>query len=151
MPTQDEIQLDLFDSSNLVVPGAASAGTEDHPSLGAPPPALPPVGNVFRAAMFRRPVRVLQGIADPVRFKVLKLMADGSIFNVKDLAKKLNAHPDTMGKHVKVLRTRGLLVSVRPDDSDGRKQLVQIPEEFRSKDSEGNVVLDFGICVLRLD
>ena len=155
-PSPDLPQAELFDLSGFTAPKkSSSAPRKSVPRQAASnkklKPVVPQPVNALQASLRRRPVRVLQGVADPVRYKVLRLLSEGAIMSVKALAKTLDAHPDTMGKHVKVLRTRGIVVSVKPEKSDGRMQLVQIPEEFRVTDASGRPMLDFGVCVVRFE
>lgn len=97
------------------------------------------------------PLQVLKAVAVPMRYAVLKELADGSYPPVITLAKKLGCHPDLMGRHLKVLQKVGLLVRVDTgEDGDGRAKHYQMPAEFRSKLPDGTRVLDFGSVVLRL-
>lgn len=115
----------------------------------APVPSVPgsekPVRKVAGA------LAVLKAVAVPVRYAVLRELADGSYPPVIDLAKKVDCHPDLMGRHLKLLQKVGLVVRVKmEEDSDGRSKYYQIPAEFRQVLPNGERVLDFGSVVLRL-
>jgi DNA-binding transcriptional ArsR family regulator len=94
-------------------------------------------------------LEVLKAVAVPMRYAVLRVLADGSYPPVVDLAKKVGCNTDLMGRHLKLMQKAGLVVRVR--DSDGRSKYYQIPSQFRSLTPEGGRVLDFGSVVLRLD
>lgn len=118
--------------------------------VSAPPTAVSePVNPPPRVA---GALEVLKAVAVPKRYAVLKELADGSYPAVIQLAKKLGANPDLMGRHLKLLQKAGLVVRVRDgNDSDGRSKYYQIPERFRSVTPDGGRVLDFGSVKLRLD
>lgn len=108
----------------------------------APAPAVRP------PAM--KPLEVLNAITDPMRYAVLRELADGSHPPVITLAKKLGCHPDQMGRHLQRMKKAGLLIRVNPgDEADQRAKYYQIPAAFRSSQPDGTRVLDFGSVVLR--
>lgn len=92
---------------------------------------------------------VLAAVCDPSRFALLQALADGSAQSVADLAVRLQRPPDSMSKHLRVLREARLLRAVTPPDTDGRKQYYEIPSLFRTRDAAGKPLLDFGVVVLR--
>ena len=113
----------------------------------APAPAA--AAPVVRPAM-GSPLEVLNAITDPMRYAVLRELADGSYPPVITLAKKLGCHPDQMGRHLQRMRKAGLLIRVNPgDEADQRAKYYQIPAAFRSSQPDGTRVLDFGSVVLR--
>lgn len=97
------------------------------------------------------PDAVLSAICDPVRQALLRALADGTPQSVNDLAAKLNRPPDGISKHLRVLRDARLIRAVTPGGTDGRKQFHELPALFRSRDSTGKTVLDFGAVLLRLE
>ena len=97
------------------------------------------------------PLLVLKAVADPVRLRVLRALAGGEVLSLIGMAKQLKVHPDTMGKHVKVMRRAGLIRRVKQEDGDGRSKYFYIGSECRPASLDGRRTLDFGSCVLRLD
>jgi biotin operon repressor len=87
-----------------------------------------------------------------MRHAVLQELADGSFPSVMVLAKKLDCHPDMMGRHLQRLKKAGLVIRVNPgEQADQRSKYYQIPAEFRSTLPDGTRVLDFGKVVLRFE
>lgn len=100
-------------------------------------------------AEFADPVRLLEAIADPVRYRALKELAAGAYLSPTELAKSLGVKVDSMSKHMRVLRDRGVVQLVSPEAGDGRVQYYQIPQRFRVTSDAGRPLLDYGVCVLR--
>ncbi len=102
----------------------------------AAPVALPQAGKALE---------LLNAITDPMRYAVLRELADGSYPPVITLAKKLGCHPDQMGRHLQRMKKAGLLNRVNSgDEADQRAKYYQIPAAFRSREPDGKLVLDFG-------
>ncbi|MBL9116099.1 MAG: helix-turn-helix transcriptional regulator [Verrucomicrobiaceae bacterium] len=98
------------------------------------------------------PLAAIMAMADPMRFAVLKELADGSYPPVIQLAKKLGCHPDQMGRHLQRMKKAGLLIRVRPTgDPDMRSKHYQIPSQYRQTLPDGVRVLDYGTVVLRFE
>lgn len=114
------------------------------PDLPAPDPA-PPVP----VAEFPNPVRLLEAIADPVRYEALRTLATGLYLTPLDLSKKVQVSHDNMAKHMRLLKDRGAVQLVRPENADGRAQYYQIPQRFRQTTETGRPLLDYGVCVIR--
>lgn len=94
---------------------------------------------------------VLAAISDPVRVALLGVLADGTARSVNDLAARVRRSPDSVSKHLRVLRTARLIRFVNPAGSDGRMQFHELPALFRSRDTAGKTVLDFGTVLLRVE
>jgi DNA-binding transcriptional ArsR family regulator len=107
-------------------------------------PAEPEVANLLE------PSSVLPAISDPVRHALLCALADGTPRSVNDLAARFKRSPDGISKHLRVLRDARLIRAVTPPGSDGRKQFHELPALFRSRDSAGKTVLDFGAVLVRV-
>lgn len=106
-----------------------------------------PVSRVVGAALV-----VLRAITDPMRHAVFRELADGSFPSVIVLAKRLDCHPDMMGRHLQRLKKAGLVIRVNPgEEADQRSKYYQIPADFRSTQPDGTRVLDFGKVVLRFE
>jgi hypothetical protein len=58
-------------------------------------------------------------------------------------------YPDTMSRHLTVLRSVGAIIAVPSPDGDTRKQHQSVPERFRRTDEAGKPMIDYGVCVLR--
>jgi DNA-binding transcriptional ArsR family regulator len=114
------------------------------PELPPPDPA-PPVP----VAEFPNPVRLLEAIADPVRYEALRTLATGLYLTPLDLSKKVQVSHDNMAKHMRLLKARGAVQLVRPENADGRAQYYQIPQRFRQTTDTGRPLLDYGVCVIR--
>lgn len=98
------------------------------------------------------PLQILRAITNPDRYAILRELADGSYPPVIHLAKKLDCHPDMMGRHLQRMHKVGLLVRVKPaDNADRRSKYYQIPAEFRATLPDGRRILDFGACALIFD
>ena len=125
--------------------------SEDSIPETSAPPAPVQAAPVVRPAT-GTPLVVLNAITDPMRYAVLRELADGSYPPVITLAKRLSCHPDQMGRHLQRMKKAGLLVRVNPgEDSDQRAKYYQIPAAFRSSLPDGTRVLDFGSVVLRFE
>jgi predicted ArsR family transcriptional regulator len=70
------------------------------PYLGRPPRTLPPMG-------------VLDAVADPVRLRVVRHLADGRSATLAELADVAGVHPNTMRAHVAALESAELLESAQ--------------------------------------
>src|SRR5438046_717496 len=88
---------------------------------------------------------VMQALGDPLRWKVLALLADGKPLSVSDLATGTQRDPDLISKHLRVLRDAGAVTVGRDASKDARRQLYAVPERFRVTAG----VIDFGFCLLR--
>lgn len=110
-----------------------------------PPDPAPPVP----VAEFPNPVRLLEAIADPVRYEALRTLATGLYLTPLDLSKKVQVSHDNMAKHMRLLKARGAVQLVRPVNADGRAQYYQIPARFRQTTDAGRPLLDYGVCVIR--
>jgi len=123
-------------------------GVDDAAGMSAelprPDPA-PPVPVVE----FANPVRLLEALADPVRYGALRELAAGAYLSPTELAKRLGVKVDAMSKHMRVLRDRGAVQLVKPENGDGRAQYYQVPTRFRVTTDAGRPLLDYGVCVVR--
>jgi DNA-binding transcriptional ArsR family regulator len=94
---------------------------------------------------------VLSAICDPMRYSLVCALANGAPRSVNDLAAQLGRPPDGISKHLRVLRNARLIRAVTLPGTDGRMQFHELPALFRSRDSTGKTVLDFGAVLLRLE
>jgi len=141
-PDEGEATATVPASGQQAPPGQPEASTRQQPR---------PTGvSTDRTAAAVAPVEVLKTVADPVRYRVLQALAGGEVMSVIGLAKQLKIHPDTMGKHIKVLRRARLNRRVKQEGGDGRNKYFQSAKECRPASTDGKRWLDFGSCVLRL-
>lgn len=90
------------------------------------------------------PVKALAALANPFRWQFVRLMADGSEWSASAVADRFGRDFDGVSKHLRRLRSAGILSSRRGQDR--RTELFFLPSPFRSREGE----LDFGFAVLRL-
>lgn len=114
-------------------------------------PELAPFAAAPDVVSVLEPPAVLSAICDETRCQLLRVLADGAPQSVNDLAAKLGRSADGISKHLRVLRNARLIRMVTPPGSDGRKQFHEMPSVFRTRDSAGRTVLDFGVVLLRVD
>ena len=91
------------------------------------------------------PVRTFGALNNPLRWKMMKVMADGTMLSATDAAKAFGRDIDGVIKHLRILRDAGL-VSTQYGEQDRRFILYYIPQASRPQPG----VLDFGFCVLYL-
>ncbi|MBE2215876.1 MAG: helix-turn-helix transcriptional regulator [Opitutaceae bacterium] len=108
------------------------------------------IGGAPEVASLLEPAAVLAALCDPVRYSILRALADSEPVSVRDLAKRVGRAPDAVAKHLRVLRGARLVRLVSVPGADGRCQFHELPALFRARDGAGRPVLDFGAVVLRL-
>jgi len=95
------------------------------------------------------PVRYLTLWVNPIRWRLMRMMANGKMLSASQASDALGRHQlhqlDSLIKHLQVLRDAGLVNSKR-NEQDRRSQLYYIPEVWRTEPD----VLDFGFCILDL-
>jgi len=75
--------------------------------------------------------RTLSALADPTRRRVVELLRRQPR-RAGELADAFGVSPPAMSRHLRVLRTRGLVEEVREEQSDARCRVYQLrPEPFR--------------------
>ena len=145
---QEQPEVSARQQPRPTVVTTASTPLEPRPTVSSVASPRPAVVTAMPATV--DPVVVLKAVADPVRYKVLQALAGGEVLSVIALAKQLNVHPDTMGKHIKSLRRAQILRRVSQQDGDGRSKYLQLAKGCVRGMEDGRRVLDFGSCVLRL-
>jgi hypothetical protein len=99
------------------------------------PPAEPPKLN---------PVAVLSALGSEIRWPIIKMLADGRVMSVGQIAAALGRDIDGIGRQMKVMFNAGV---VETDFGQDRRQTVyQIPAVRRQVPG----VLDYGFCVIDL-
>ena len=86
--------------------------------------------------------KLCRAIANPVRWKIIRELCRGEPLPVQEVARRLDANPEIISKHLGVLRAQGLAEYCYGS-------LNRIPAALRPQ--PGANVLDLGHCVIRLD
>ena len=113
--------------------------SDSNPILPASQPPAPPV-----EPPKLEPVAVLSALGSEVRWPIIKMLADGRVMSVGQIAAALGRDIDGIGRQMKVMFAAGV---VEADLGKDRRQIVyQIPAASRQVAG----VLDFGFCVIDL-
>jgi DNA-binding transcriptional ArsR family regulator len=89
-------------------------------------------------------------LADPVRQRILELLADGKPHTASGTARHVRRRLDAALKHLIALREAGVALT-QPDPVDSRRQLYTLAPQFPVHRSEtGRVEVDLGCCLVRL-
>jgi hypothetical protein len=91
-----------------------------------------------RAAFF-------SALGNPLRWQMVKMLADGSALSASQFASALKRDFDGVSKHLRILREAGVLAWRAGEDR--RLALYHIPEAARRVDG----ALDYGFCVIRAE
>ena len=96
--------------------------------------------------------RTIAAVAHPTRRAILFHLADGqprAVATVATVAAAVGTMDILAGKHLILLRKVGLIETVPPPDSDGRKSYYRLRDGFLANDAAGRIVLDLGPVALR--
>lgn len=88
--------------------------------------------------------KVLAALGNKLRWQMFRMLADGTAMHSAEVAREFKRDFDGISKHLRILRSAGLLRSHRA--SDRRVTAYFIPAEFRRQAGE----IDLGFCLLRL-
>ncbi len=89
-------------------------------------------------------------LADPVRRRILELVADGKPHTASGAASHVRRRLDAALKHLIALREAGV-VTTQPDPVDSRRQLYTLASHIPVRRPEsGRVEVDFDCCLVRL-
>ncbi len=89
-------------------------------------------------------------LADPVRRRILELLADGQPHTASGCAKQVSRRLDAALKHLIALRNAGV-VTTQADPVDSRRQLYTlVPTIPVQRTAAGRVEIDFDCCLVRL-
>ena len=89
---------------------------------------------------------VCYALGNDVRWKIIKLLADGRPRAVQQIASALRRHPNAVGKHLQLMASSGVIVS--QPGIDRRYVVYQVPEIFRNKQEP--TLLKFGGASVRV-
>lgn len=117
-------------------------------------PSMPkrsrPPAHATDPAAARRDV-VFAALADPLRRRLLEQLADGKPRTASACARHLAKRLQATIKHLVQLRDAAL-VEMSPDPADSRRQLYTLSPQVQVRRSDaGDIEMDFGCCVLRLE
>jgi DNA-binding transcriptional ArsR family regulator len=119
------------------------------PGTSAPTPeSLLATPAVVAISTLLAPMAVLQAVADPTRWGIVRELSAGQPLPVRELAERLRRDPDVVSRHLSMMLDAGV-VTVRQDSSDGRKRLYTIPEPCQRSTEAGQRMVDYGSCLLR--
>ncbi len=90
------------------------------------------------------PRKVLSALGNELRWEMLKLLADGSALHAAAVARHFDRDFDGISKHLRILRSAGVLKSKR--SKDRRVEQYYVPNEFRQVHGQ----IDLGFCLFRL-
>jgi DNA-binding transcriptional ArsR family regulator len=93
------------------------------------------------------PVAVMLALGNPVRWAVLRKLAQDGPQSVNDLAAMSGLGQDSTSRHMTLLYEVGAVVAVAPPDGDGRKQFYAIPPGCLRDGAAGKEV-DYGADLL---
>lgn len=92
---------------------------------------------------------VFAALGDPVRRRILQVLADGKPRTATDLKGSARRRLDATLKHLVALRAGGLVVT-QANPVDGRRQLYTLsPHVTVMRNAAGGIEMDFGLCVVR--
>jgi biotin operon repressor len=86
--------------------------------------------------------RLMTAIGHPMRWAILKVLADGTGYGVPDLAPLIKCSNSNITKHLQILKNCGIVFR-------GRGNLYYIVGQYNP--NPGAHLLEFGHCILRLD
>lgn len=90
------------------------------------------------------PNKVLSALGNALRWEMVKLLADGSALHAAAVARHFDRDFDGISKHLRILRSAGVLKSQRSQDR--RVEQYYVPNDFRQIHGQ----IDLGFCLLRL-
>jgi DNA-binding transcriptional ArsR family regulator len=113
--------------------------SDNAPDLMNPPPPKP-----VPALPKIDPVRLHAALGHPLRYAIVKVLADGRCQSAQQLTAHFQGIYETVNKHCRILRDAGA-ISLRAG-GDGRYRWYEIPPAARVAPG----VLDYGVCVVRV-
>jgi predicted transcriptional regulator len=90
-------------------------------------------------------IAVFEALGSKVRWPIIQLLADGKPRTATDVAAVLGRDFDGVSKHLRLLRTIGLVDWCVGQDR--RLLFFSIPEKYRRQPG----LLDYGVCTVRLE
>lgn len=93
--------------------------------------------------------KLMWALGDPLRWKVIRELADGSALTVLDLARRLKRDANLVSKHMRPLRESGAVTIREVPGEDRRKSHYEVPAWTREGAAPGVKLVDYGCCLLR--
>lgn len=90
------------------------------------------------------PKKVLSALGNELRWEMVKLLASGSALHAAAVARHFHRDFDGISKHLRILRSAGVLRSRRSDDR--RVEQYFLPNDYRQIPGQ----IDLGFCLLRV-
>lgn len=90
------------------------------------------------------PKKVLSALGNELRWEMVKLLADGSALHAAAVARHFDRDFDGISKHLRILRSAGVLKSRRSEDR--RVEQYFLPNAYRQTPGQ----IDLGFCLLRV-
>ncbi len=113
------------------------------PSPGSAGGLSTPAGAVKPASVIDPP-EAFAALGNPLRWEILKMLADGRGLSASQVAAAVKRDFDGVSKHLRIMRAAGVLTSKRGEDR--RLEMYSIPESILRADG----VVDLGFCAIRL-
>ncbi len=93
--------------------------------------------------------KLMWALGDPLRWKIIRELADGSAMTVLDLARRLKRDANLVSKHMRPLRLSGAVTIREIAGEDRRKSHYEVPAWTREGVAPGVKLVDYGCCLLR--
>ena len=90
------------------------------------------------------PATAFAALGNPLRWSILKMLADGRGLSASQVATAVKRDFDGVSKHLRIMRAAGVLASKRGEDR--RLELYYIPDSILRADG----VIDLGFCAIRV-
>jgi DNA-binding transcriptional ArsR family regulator len=110
---------------------------------------LLPVTPPYAGPSVADPQKLLWALGDPLRWKIVRELADGSALTVLDLARRLRRDANLVSKHMRPLRESGAVTVREIPGEDRRKSHYEVPPWTREGATIGARRVDYGCCLLR--
>ena len=90
------------------------------------------------------PAKAFAALGNPLRWSIFQLLANGRALSASQVAAVVKRDFDGVSKHLRLMRTAGVLASKRGEDR--RLELYHIPQALLRADG----VVDLGFCAIRV-
>ena len=113
------------------------------------PVSLAATPTVAAVATLLDPVAVHRALGDRTRYAVVRELATGAALPVTELARRLKRPRAVVSRHLAVLLAAGVVTVQQDRQGDGRQRLYAIPAPCRRAPEAGQVLVDYGLCLVR--
>lgn len=87
---------------------------------------------------------VLKSLADETRLRIIRQLLKGEV-SVNDLSEALGLKVYNVSRHLRILESSGLVGKRK----ERNRRMYRITEEFQSRFSQDNQLLDLGCCLFK--